>query len=83
LPDTPGRSTPITLRAQAFALLEEGVPIARITEATGLSKSTIYRIKQIAYERGYDPKVSREFKDEYFRRTLQWKAESYHGRKFI
>jgi hypothetical protein len=26
----------------------------------------IYCIKQIAFERGYDPEVCREFKDEYF-----------------
>jgi transposase len=61
-----GRATPITLRAQAFALQEEGIPVARIKEITGLATSTIYRIKQIAFDRGYDPKVCREFKDEYF-----------------
>src|SRR2546430_10356095 len=62
----PGRLTPITLRAQALAMLEEGVPVSRITEYTTLSKPTIFRIRRIAIERGYDPQVSREFKDEYF-----------------
>src|SRR2546421_1851862 len=62
----PGRSTPITLRAQALAMLEEGVPVSRITEYTTLSQPTIFRIRRIAIERGYDPQVSREFKDEYF-----------------
>ena len=65
-PGRTGRSTPITLHVQAFALQEEGIPIARIKEITGLAISTIYRIKQIALERGYDPEVCREFKDEYF-----------------
>jgi hypothetical protein len=62
----PNRSVPITLRAQALALLEEGVPVTRITEYTGLTKSTIYHIKRVAFERGYDPSVSYEFKDKYF-----------------
>ena len=61
-----GRSTSIALGAQAFALQEEGIPVARIKEITGLATSTIYRIKQITFERGYDPEVCREFKDEYF-----------------
>jgi hypothetical protein len=56
-------STPITLRAQAFALEEEGIPVARIREITRLAIFTIYRIKQIAFERGYDPEIC---KDEYF-----------------
>ena len=46
----PGRKTDITLRAQALALLEEGIPVSRITEITSYSKSSIFRIKQIAYE---------------------------------
>ena len=62
----PGRTVPITRRAQALALLEEGIPVSRITERTGLTKSTIYRIKQIAIEQGYDPQVSFEFDDEFF-----------------
>jgi transposase len=51
---------------QALALLEEGVSVSRIIEYTGLSKATIYRIRKIAIERGYDPKINREFKDDYF-----------------
>jgi hypothetical protein len=41
----PGRSSPITLRAQALAMLEEGVPVSRIIEYTTLSKATIFCIK--------------------------------------
>ena len=62
----PSRATPITLRAQALALLEEGISVPRIIEITSLSKATIYRIQKIASERGYDPEVGREFKDEFF-----------------
>ena len=61
-----GRAVPITLRAQALALLEVNTSIAKITEQTGLVKSTIYRIKKIAYERGFDPAKDSAFKDEFF-----------------
>jgi hypothetical protein len=37
---------------QAFALLEEVVPIAQITEYTELVKSIICHIKKVAFERG-------------------------------
>jgi hypothetical protein len=62
----PGRKMLITLQVQAFVLLEEGVLLSRIIEYTGLVKSTIYRIRKIAFKRGYDPSVSHEPKDEYF-----------------
>src|SRR5437773_11761872 len=66
----PGRKTSITLHAQALALQEEGIPIAKIREATELSVATIYCIKKIAFERGYDPKLSRE---------LRWNPKSGEG----
>ena len=56
----------IAQRAQAFALLEVGIPVKRICEITGLSKSTVFRIRQTAKERGYDASISQVFKDEYF-----------------
>ena len=62
----PGRisySTPITLRAQAFVLQEEGIPVAKIREITRLAIFTIYHIKQSVFERDYDPEMC---KDEYF-----------------
>jgi len=55
-PGRTGRSVPITLRVQAFALQEEGIPVARIKEITGLAISMIYCIKQIAFERVMTPK---------------------------
>jgi len=42
----PGRTTDITLRAQALALLEEGIPLSRIMKITSYSKFSIYRIKK-------------------------------------
>ena len=62
----PGHKIDITLHAQALVLLEESISLSRIIEITSYSKSLIYRIKQIAYERGYDPAVSKEIKDEFF-----------------
>jgi hypothetical protein len=46
----PGSKTDITLCAQALALLEEGIPLARIMEITSYSKSSIYHNKQITYK---------------------------------
>jgi transposase len=57
---------PIALQAQALALLECSIPIKTITELTGRSKSTIFRIRAIAKERGYDPAVSIIFQNEFF-----------------
>jgi hypothetical protein len=54
------------LQAQALALLECSIPIKTITELTGRSKSTIFRIRAIAKERGYDPAVSTIFQNEFF-----------------
>jgi hypothetical protein len=45
-----GHLSPITLRAQALVMLEEGVPVSRIIEYITLSKATIFRIKKIAIE---------------------------------
>jgi hypothetical protein len=56
----------ITLHAQVLALLEVGIPIVQITQYTGLVKSTIYRIRKITTERGYNSSISHEFRDEYF-----------------
>ena len=61
-PGCTGRSAPITLRAQAFAIQEEGIPVARIKEITGLAIAMIHCIKQIAFEEGDNPEVCREFK---------------------
>jgi len=45
-------------RIQALTLLEVATGIPRITELTGMSKSTIYDIRKKAIEQGYNPQVS-------------------------
>ena len=55
----------VALRIQALALFEEGVPVERVKEITGMSRSAIFRLRQTARSRGYDPNVSRELKEEY------------------
>lgn len=52
-------------RIQALALIEEGVPVDRVTTVSGMSKASIYRLQKTARARGYDPTVSRKLKDEY------------------
>ena len=59
-------SGPIAVRAQALALLECSIPVKTIMEITGLCKSTIFRIRQIAKDRGYNPEVSTAFRNAYF-----------------
>jgi len=58
-PGCTGRSAPITVRAQAFAI-QEGIPVTRIKEITGIAISIIYCIKQIAFKKGNNPEVCRE-----------------------
>lgn len=62
----PGRTTSIALCAQAFALLEENIPVSCIIEITNFFKSSIYYIKKITYECGYNPATSQELKNKYF-----------------
>jgi transposase len=60
------KKTPISLRAHALALLEEGVHIDRIRERTGLCESAIYKVRQRAHKRGYHRDDNFIFKDEFF-----------------
>ena len=69
LPNQANCLTSIALCVQAFAF-QEGIPVIRIKEITGLAISMIYCIKQIAFERSYNPKVYKEFKDEFFTNVL-------------
>lgn len=62
---TVGKEFDIATRAQALALLEEGVSLPRIIEVSKMSRTSIFRIRQLAYTRGYDPAISRQIKDEY------------------
>jgi hypothetical protein len=49
----------IGTRLQALTLLEIKVPIATITEITGISKSSITLLRRNAIARGYDPTKSK------------------------
>ena len=53
------------IRLQALTMAEYGVPVAEITTITGVTKSTIYRLKKKARDRGYNPEISRALKLEY------------------
>lgn len=55
----------VALRIQALALFEEGIAVERVKDITGMSRSAIFRLRQTARARGYDPNVSRELKEEY------------------
>jgi hypothetical protein len=61
-----GRPLPISLRTKALTLLEEGVPISRIKERTGLSESAIYKTQKRAKDRVYNSNDNFIFKDEFF-----------------
>ena len=52
-------------RIQVLSLAEEGYSYAHITEITGMSKSHITHLHQRAQERGFNPEVSKQLKDEY------------------
>ena len=62
-------SISILQKARVFALLEEGVPVNHIINLTGLSFSTIYRIRRLVYKRGYryNPVTNAVFQDEFFK----------------
>jgi transposase len=54
-----GKHIDIGARVQALTLFEVKCPIPEITAISGVSKTSIYRIKQTALERGYNPEVCR------------------------
>ncbi len=60
------KSASISLRAQALCLLEEGVPLSRIQERTGLARSAIFKIRNRAIERGYSRAANFSFQDAFF-----------------
>ena len=52
------------VRLQALIMVECGMPLEEITCITGVTRSTIYRLKKKARERGYVPNISRALKLE-------------------
>ncbi len=55
---TPRPKHSIGARIQAVTFLELGIPHLVITAKTGISKSQVYRLREKAISRGWDPKVS-------------------------
>lgn len=56
---------PISLRFQALALAEYGVPVQHIKHYLNMSVNTIQRLRKTARDRGFDPAVSPQLKLEY------------------
>ena len=48
------------IRLQALILLESNTPIKTITEITGITERSIYRLCTTAKKRGYDPNKSKK-----------------------
>ncbi|EXJ90048.1 hypothetical protein A1O3_03116 [Capronia epimyces CBS 606.96] len=53
------------VRIQALALAEANISSERIQEVTGMDPKTLAGLRKLARERGYDPMVSMQLKEEY------------------
>lgn len=53
------------VRIQALALAEANISSERIQEITGMDPKVLAGLKRLARERGYDPSVSMQLKEEY------------------
>ena len=52
-------------RLQALALSEGGMDVKGVKAITNLSHGTIYRLRKLARDRGYNPEISKQLKLEY------------------
>lgn len=53
------------VRIQALALAEASIASERIHEITGVDPKTLAGLRKLARERGYDPNVSMQMREEY------------------
>ena len=53
------------VRIQALALAEASISYERIQEITGMDPKVMAGLRRLARERGYDPSVSMQLKEEY------------------
>jgi hypothetical protein len=53
------------VRIQALALAEASISYERIQEITGMDPKVMAGLRRLARERGYDPNVSMQLKEEY------------------
>jgi hypothetical protein len=60
-----GKKHTVGDRVQALALIEEGIPIGRVVEVSGMSRASVYRLRKTARSRGFDPQVSPHIKEEH------------------
>ena len=55
----------VVQRVQVLTLLEAGVPVDEIVKKTAVPRSSIYRLRRTARQRGWNPEVSPQIKMEY------------------
>ena len=55
----------LAVRIQALALAESHISTERIYEITGIDPKTLVGLRKLARDRGYDPNVSMQMKEEY------------------
>lgn len=55
----------MAVRVQALALAEASISSERIYEITGIDPKVLAGLRKLARERGYDPGVSMQMKEEY------------------
>jgi hypothetical protein len=53
------------IRIQALALAEASISSERIQEITGMDPKVLAGLRRLAKERGYDPSISMQLKEEY------------------
>ncbi len=53
------------VRVQALALAEASISFERIQEITGMDPKVMAGLRRLARERGYDPAISMQLKEEY------------------
>jgi hypothetical protein len=53
------------VRIQALALAEASISYERIHEVTGIDPKVVAGLRKLARERGYDPSISMQMKEEY------------------
>jgi hypothetical protein len=55
----------MAVRIQALALAEASISSERILEITGIDPKTLAGLRKLARDRGYDPSISMQLKEEY------------------
>jgi hypothetical protein len=50
----------VGIRLQALTMLETGYKIPEVMTATNLLERSIYRLRKVAKERGYNPDISKK-----------------------